>query len=155
MRNGRLQMITQPLNLDSLLATANGDSIPPNVPARTDVGHINLHVANLKEAKKFLHDFLGLAVTARIGRSATFLAAGDYHHHVAVNTWGGKKPAPANSVGLISYRLEVPDAQAVADIKERTRLFRYEARMHGNVVQVRDPNGHWLELDSRLLIKPK
>lgn len=146
MRSGRLQMITRPLDLDSLIATADQRSFSATAPVGTDIGHINLHVADLKEAERFFHEFLGLAVTARIGHSATFLAAGGYHHHVAVNTWSGKKRAPANSVGLISYRLALPNAQVLAELRERARWFGYEARTPGEIVQLRDPNGNWLEL---------
>jgi hypothetical protein len=53
---------SQPLALDSLLATADEDSIPAHAPARIDIGHINLHVANLAEAEEFFRDFLGLEV---------------------------------------------------------------------------------------------
>jgi catechol-2,3-dioxygenase len=64
-----------------------------------------------------------------------------------VNTWAGKTPAPENSIGLISYRLEVPSAEALANVEERARLFGYESQMAGDILQVRDPNGHWLELE--------
>lgn len=146
-RNGELQLITQPLDLDSLLATADEDSIPAHASAQTDIGHINLYVPNLAEAERFFRDFLGLEVTARIGHSATFLAAGGYHHHVAVNMWAGKTPAPQNSVGLISYRLAVPNPKTLANLQERVREFGYKARMADGVFQIRDPNGCWLELE--------
>ena len=145
-RNGRLHMHTQALDFDSLLATTGGDPIPANVPAQTDIGHINLYVADLKEAEKYFHEFLGLDVMARID-NATFLGAGGYHHHVAVNTWAGKTPAPENSVGLISYRFALPNAQALVKPKDRARLFGYESQIAGDILQVRDPNGHWLELE--------
>jgi catechol 2,3-dioxygenase len=146
MRQGRLQNVTRPLDLASLLAAVGGGPIPAGTPMQTDIGHINLHVADLIEAEEFFHNFLGLEVMARVGDSATFLATGGYHHHVAVNTWAGKTPAPQNAVGLISYRLEVPDGQILAELLKRADLFGYEARMDGDILQVRDPNGCWLEL---------
>ena len=146
-RNGELQLIMRLLDLDSLLATADEDSISAHAPARTDIGHINLHVANLAEAEEFFHDFLGLEVTARIERSATFLATGGYHHHIAVNTWGGKMHPPENSVGLISYRLAVPNSETLVNLEARARYFGYEARTADGVLQVRDPNGCWLEVE--------
>jgi catechol 2,3-dioxygenase len=148
MRNGQFQMVTQPLDVGLLLATTNGESIPANVPPQTDIGHLNLHVADLKEAETFFHDFLGLDVMARIGNTATFLAAGGYHHHVAVNTWAGKTPAPKNSVGLISYGLAVPHDQTLAELKERADRFGYETRIADDVLQIRDPNGQWLEMET-------
>ena len=138
----------RPLDLDGLLATADEDSISAQAPARTDIGHINLHVANLAEAERFFRDFLGLEVTAHIDRSATFLATGGYHHHVAVNTWGGKMHPSENSVGLISYRLAVPNSEILADLEDRACLFGYETRTAAaDVLHVRDPNGLWLGLE--------
>ena len=147
-RNGRIVVTgTRPLDFDDLLAAVEGKPVPSFAATGTDIGHINLHVADLAEAEKFFHDFLGFKVTAHIGPNSKFLAAGDYHHHVAINTWAGKTPAPANSVGLISYRLEIPNGETLADLKQRAALFSYEARMTGDVLQVRDPNGQWLELE--------
>ena len=146
MRRGRLQNVTRPLNFDSLLAAVGGGPIPASIPEQTDIGHINLHVADLVAAEEFFHNFLGLEVMARAGDSATFLATGGYHHHVAVNTWAGKTPAPKNALGLISYRLEIPDALILAEVLKRADWFGHEARMDGPILQVRDPNGCWLEL---------
>jgi catechol 2,3-dioxygenase len=113
-----------------------------------DTGHINLHAADLAEAVEFFHEFLGFEVMAHIGRSAIFLSAGAYDHHVAVNNRAGKTPAPANAVGLISYRFQLPNAQALANVKESARWFGHEAQTAGDILQVRYPNGHWLELEA-------
>jgi hypothetical protein len=56
-------------------------------------------------------------------------------------------PVPKDSIGLISYGLAVPHGQTLADLKEHAPLFGYEARMASDILQVRDPNGHWLELE--------
>jgi catechol 2,3-dioxygenase len=148
MREGQLiPTITKPLNIAGLLATADERPTPPTAAPETRMGHINLHVADLAEAEKFYHDFLGLKVMTRIGREAVFLAAGGYHHHIAANTWAGKARPPENSIGLISYRLEVPDAGTLAAVRERARRFGYDVQMAGDILQVRDPNRNWLELE--------
>ena len=62
---------------------------------RVHIGHVHLKVADLERALSFYAGVLGLEVTQRLGDSAAFLAAGDYHHHIAVNTWeslGGFPP---------------------------------------------------------------
>ena len=82
------------------------------------------------------------------GRVAGFLATGDYHHHIAINNWAGKTPAPKNAAGLISYRLTVPEMQVLANLEERAWLLGYEARLANDILQIRDPNGHWLELEA-------
>ena len=52
----------------------------------TRVGHIHLKVADLDRAIAFYSDVLGFEVTQRYGSKAAFLAAGDYHHHIGLNT---------------------------------------------------------------------
>jgi len=147
-RNGLIvPQKNEPLDLDNFLGAAEADPIPAHAAAGTDIGHLNLHVADLAEGERFFSDFLGFEVTAHIGPNGRFLAAGGYHHHVAINTWAGGTPAPENSVGLISYRFEVPDGRVLANLSDRAGLFGYEARMAQDILQVRDPNGHWLEVE--------
>ena len=150
-RNGQVAMTTEPLDFDSLLASTEGQPAPSSVPPQTDLGHIHLHVADLSAAERFYHEFLGLAVTQRSYPGALFLSAGDYHHHLAVNTWAGGQSPPGNSIGLISYRLEVPEAEILYCLRHRAPLAGYEATTQlgetaSELLQIRDPNGHWLEV---------
>jgi catechol 2,3-dioxygenase len=151
-RNGQVAMATERLDLGELLASTEGQSSPPHVPPQTDLGHIHLHVADLVSAERFYHEFLGLAVTQRSYPGALFLSAGGYHHHFAVNTWAGDRPPPASSIGLISYRLQVPEAEILYCLRHRAPLSGYEATPHveedgTEVLKIRDPNGHWLEVE--------
>jgi catechol 2,3-dioxygenase len=147
-RNGLIVLAgNAPLDFDRLLASVDGDAVPAHTAAGTDMGHINLNVPDLAAAEKFYRDFLGFEITARIGPGGRFLATGGYHHNIAINTWAGKTPAPKNAVELISYRLAAPNSETLAKLEERARLFGHEVRMAGDVVQIRDPNGHWLELE--------
>src|SRR6186713_579445 len=80
------------------------------------VGHVHLRVADLDRALAFYRDALGLTVTADgrdCGLNAAFLAAGDYHHHIALNTWsseGGSSPPPGHT-GLDHVAFVYPDAR--------------------------------------------
>src|SRR4051812_24116308 len=69
---------------------------PRPVDPQTRIGHVHLKVADLERAVAFYHDVLGFEVMQRWGRSAAFLSAGGYHHHIGLNTWesqGGPPPA--------------------------------------------------------------
>jgi catechol 2,3-dioxygenase len=150
-REGQIAMTTEPLDFDSLLASTEGQPAPSNVPPQTELGHIHLHVADLTAAERFYYEFLGLAVTQRSYLGALFFSAGAYHHHLAVNTWAGDQSPPGNSIGLISYRLEVPEAEILYCLRHRAPLAGYEATTEigetgSELLQIRDPNGHWLEV---------
>jgi catechol 2,3-dioxygenase len=152
-QNSQIAMVTTPLDLDNFLGTIPDKTATKNPPAQLDLGHIHLHVADLIAAERFYSEFLGLAVTQRSYPGALFFAAGGYHHHVGVNVWAGQGVPAANSVGLISYRLEVPVAEILYCLSHRAPLLGYAAQMdsqeQGNrVLQVRDPNGNWLEVQA-------
>jgi catechol 2,3-dioxygenase len=78
------------------------------------IGHVHLRVADLDRSIAFYRDALGLGVTADgrdVGLDAAFLAAGDYHHHIGLNTWEsqGAPAPPEGSLGLDRYELVLPD----------------------------------------------
>lgn len=108
----QIAMATDPLDINGLLSELNNESREwTDIHPMTDIGHVHLNVADLTEAEAFYHDLLGLDVTQRNYPGALFFSAGGYHHHVGVNIWAGKgaPPPPADSTGLISYALSIPD----------------------------------------------
>jgi catechol 2,3-dioxygenase len=152
-QNGQIAMVTTPLDLDNFLANVRAKKATTGSPPQLDLGHIHLHVKDLAAAERFYSEFLGLVVTQRSYPGALFFAAGGYHHHIGVNVWAGQGVPPANSVGLVSYRIEVPVAEILYCLGHRAPLHRYEAQMElkeqGNrILQVRDPNGNWLEVQA-------
>src|SRR3954467_15838900 len=120
------------------------------------IGHVHLRVADLDRATAFYRDVLGFTVTIygpAFGMQATFLAAGDYHHHIALNTWmsAGGTPPPAGHTGLHHVAIGYPNAQALGCAVQR--LFDHEysidgAEDHAGTVSVylRDPDGNGIEL---------
>ncbi len=101
-RNGQLEMATDPLDVNALLAEADADATPwTGVYPETDVGHVHLHVSDLTRAEAFYSDLLGLDVTQRGYPGALFLSAGGYHHHLGVNVWAGAgaPPPPLEAAG--------------------------------------------------------
>jgi catechol 2,3-dioxygenase len=104
----RIEMATLPLNTSDLLKEST-DKGWKEMPSKTTIGHVHLHVSDLAEALKFYHEILGLNLTATIP-SAAFFAAGKYHHHIAVNTWLGTNilPASPQGIGLNHFSIELP-----------------------------------------------
>ena len=120
------------------------------------VGHVHLKVADLDRAIAFYRDGLGLGVVADgrpAGLDAAFLAAGDYHHHVGLNTWGceGGAPPPDGHTGLYHVAFLYPDRRELARAIQRLREHGYaidHATDHGATVSVylEDPDGNGVEL---------
>src|SRR4029453_4934133 len=110
------------------------------------VGHVHLKVADLDRAIGFYREGLGAGVTADgrpVGLDAAFLAAGDYHHHVGLNTWesAGAPPPPEGALGLDRYELVLPDSMDVDAAAERLGELGDPVRL-GEGVLARDPSGN-------------
>jgi catechol 2,3-dioxygenase len=140
---------------DSRLPTAadlgSVGTVPAEISARADIGHVNLTVSDLERAVRFYRDVIGLHVTQRDEHSA-FLAAGGYHHHVALNRWDPEaKPPPPRTTGLHHFGLRLPDRTALAEVVVRLVRARHAllgATDHGVnlAVYLTDPDGNGLEL---------
>jgi catechol 2,3-dioxygenase len=107
---------------------------------------MHLHVAHLPEATAFYRDVIGLDLVAAIHDSASFLSAGGYHHHVALNTWNGvgAPPPPPDAVGLRYFVVELPDQGEIDRLV--LRLERGGARFQttDQGILVRDPSQNGL-----------
>ena len=144
-QGGRVRMDTLPLDLEALLSEAAA-SPEGAVSAPTRLGHIHLHVRDLAEAERFYREVVGLDVMERFGGSASFLAAGGYHHHLGINTWGtaGALRALEGAQGLRWYRLSLPDGEALAELVARLRAAEVPFATQDGEVSFKDPSGHRL-----------
>lgn len=111
--NGEVAMAVDPLNFEDLLAEGKSQSWN-GLPAGTVMGHIHLHVSELKKTEEFYCKGLGFEVVNRFGNQALFIATGKYHHQIALNTWAGvgAPTPPENSVGLESFTIVLADETA-------------------------------------------
>lgn len=119
----------------------------------TRIGHVHLKVADLDRAIAFYSGVLGFDVQQKYGNQAAFLSAGDYHHHIGLNTWesrGGTPPPPGHS-GLYHTAFLYPDRAALGDAILRLReagISLTGAADHGvsEAVYLDDPDGNGVEL---------
>ena len=125
----------------------------PAIDPRVDIGHVHLKVADLDRALAFYQGVLGFALTQRMGRTAAFLSAGGYHHHIGLNTWesAGGSPPPQGSTGLYHLAIRYPDRPSLADALRRLLAAGIPlegASDHGvsEALYLRDPDGNGVEL---------
>ncbi len=96
------------------------------ISSQVDIGHVHLKVADLERALGFYRDVLGFGVRQRWGDSAAFLAAGDYHHHIGLNTWEslGAPAPPPGTTGLFHLAIRYPQRRDLSDALRRLRGHR-------------------------------
>ena len=117
------------------------------------IGHVHLKVANLERALAFYCGVLGFQLTERYGSQAAFVAAGDYHHHIGLNTWEslGGSPPPPGSTGLYHLAIVYPTRAKLADALRRVLEAHIPldgASDHGvsEALYLRDPDDNGVEL---------
>lgn len=144
--SGEIAMATEPLDLQALLDEAREPW--EGVPGGTVLGHVHLHVARIPAAEQFYREVIGFELTARYGPAASFLSAGGYHHHLAVNTWAGldaPRP-PDDAAGLRESVLVIPGDGEIERVCGRAENAGVTVLRQASSVVVRDPSGNALRL---------
>ncbi len=145
--NGELQMDSLPLDLDDLLAEPEPQQAA-RMPRETRIGHVHLNVSDLAAAEAFYAGLLGFDVTVRGYPGALFVAAGDYHHHVGLNTWAGEgaPQPPHGACGLRWFELVLPSHADVQEITARLEQGGFRPEPEAAGVLVADPAGNGILL---------
>ncbi len=123
------------------------------IDAGVRIGHVHLRVSDLERALDFYCGVLGFQLTQRYGIEAAFIAAGNYHHHIGLNTWGsaGGSAPPPGTTGLFHLAILYPTRGLLADALRRllhAGIPLDGASDHGvsEALYLRDPDNNGLEL---------
>ncbi|TMT85518.1 VOC family protein [Haloterrigena sp. H1] len=134
--DGTVEIGTVPLDLDDVAAESNGIV---TAPPGTTVGHLHLEATSLAAAREFYVETLGLTVQTE-SPSALFLAAGDYHHHLGVNTWNGRSQ-PAGGRGLAWFEVVVSDDETLTMVRQRLEDANVTVTDWDEGIEISDPDG--------------
>lgn len=122
------------------------------INAGVSIGHVHLKTADLQRVYDFYVGILGFNVISR-SDSVLFIAAGNYHHHLAFNIWHSKNgnPPPEEATGLYHVAIKYPTRQALGDALRR--IVNAEWKLQGvndhgthEALYILDPDGNGLEL---------
>ncbi|TFG38854.1 MAG: glyoxalase [Candidatus Aminicenantes bacterium] len=126
---------------------------PGPIDPRVNIGHVHLKVADLERALAFYCGVLGFELTQRYGDGAAFVSAGEYHHHIGLNTWEslGGSPPPPGTTGLYHTAIRYPDRASLADALRRVldagiRLDGASDHGVSEALYLRDPDDNGVEL---------
>ena len=119
--DGRIIGVTEELSAQAIYEL--GKKLDPFIIASgTRMGHVHLSVKNSREASSFYQESLGLEDKFTIPH-ASWIASGDYHHHLAVNEWGGKNLARREKglIGLAYYVVEVENKDFLVNLPSQAQ----------------------------------
>lgn len=142
--NEEVAMTVDPLDFENLLSNAKTEQPWKGLPAGTVMGHIHLHVSDLKKAEEFYTKGLGFEVVNRYGSQALFISTGKYHHHIGLNTWNGvgAPTPPVNSVGLESFTLILPNEETREQIVQKLKEIGTSVTREDEIFITLDPSGN-------------
>lgn len=141
-------MTVDPLDFEDLLKNVVPRNTWTKLPENTIMGHIHLHVSELRRAEEFYVKGLGFNVVNRYGTQALFLSTGKYHHHIGINTWNGVGApiAPENSVGLESFTLIFAHEEAIKEAIDNLQKIGVSVTEENGRRITNDPSGNRIEL---------
>ncbi|MFB6310997.1 MAG: VOC family protein [Salinirussus sp.] len=136
---GEVRLPGEPLDIAPIEAAAPADP-GARIHPDTDIGHVHLEVTDLERSAAFYRDVLGFNHRLRKPR-ALFLAGGEYHHHIALNTRQGRtQPYDPDAQGLVEITFDIPPA-AFDRLQNRVADAGIDAERTDERLQVRDPDG--------------
>ena len=140
--DGRIIGVTEALAAQDIYEL--GERVEPFILAEgTRMGHIPLSVKDSRKSSQFYQKVLGLEDKFSVP-SASWIAAGDYHHHLAVNEWGGKGLAPRKQglPGLAYYVIEVTHKEELLTIAQRAQEVDAPIKwLTSSQLEITDPDG--------------
>ena len=140
--DGRIIGVTEVLVAQDIYEL--GERVEPFILAEgTRMGHIHLSVKDSRKSSQFYQNVLGLEDKFSVP-SASWIAAGDYHHHLAVNEWGGKGLAPRKQglPGLAYYVIEVASKEELLTIAQRAQEVDAPIKWStSSQLEITDPDG--------------
>ena len=126
--DGRIIGVTEELSAQAIYEL--GKELDPfAIASGTSMGHVHLSVKNSREASTFYQDSLGLEDKFTIPH-ASWIASGDYHHHLAVNEWGCKNLVRRKNgmVGLAYYVVEVENKEFLVNLFTQAQDWQEQLR---------------------------
>lgn len=142
--DGRIVGQTVALDAGGILELATEPSPQPyQLPSGTIVGHVHLSVKDAVATSQLYQQVFGFDDKLTFP-SASFVASGTYHHHLAFNQWAGQNldKRQAGQPGLAYLTLTYPTQEALETVHA-------QAQEHGMVIVhyqdksllLEDPNG--------------
>lgn len=138
--DGRIIGTTEAMDVEGLYRLATPLEGPYKMPEGSRMGHVHLSVRKSGVSSGFYQNVLKVQDKFSV-RSASWLASGNYHHHLAVNEWGGQLAARTEGMrGLAYYTVIFEDEQLYQDTIERAKKFAKN-------VEVAEQEASFMDLD--------
>lgn len=139
--DGRIIGKTDPMDAESIYALGKSSDTGYQMPEGSRMGHVHLSVRESKVSSLFYQTVLGVDEKFSMP-SASWLASGDYHHHLAVNEWGGVLRTRTEGMpGLAYYTVLYSTDEQFEATLERAKALHLDVQRTDNTATFVDVNG--------------
>lgn len=139
--DGRIIGTTEAMDAEGLYRLATPLERPYKMPEGSRMGHVHLSVRKSGVSSEFYQNVLQVQDKFSV-RSASWLASGNYHHHLAVNEWGGQLAIRTEGMrGLAYYTVIFEDEQLYRDTIERAKTFAKDVEIGEQETSFTDLDG--------------
>ncbi|MBF0709822.1 MULTISPECIES: VOC family protein [unclassified Gemella] len=145
--DGKIVGVTEELDANSLYA--QGKKIEDyELPVDTKMGHIHLSVRDSKNSSKFYQEIFAMGDKFTIP-SASWLASGNYHHHLAVNEWLGKNLLSRDqaALGLAYFTVIYKDRNDYENLLSRLKNAEVSIDVNEDLLIVTDIDGIQIRME--------
>ena len=148
--DGRIIGTTEVMDAEGLYRLATPLESPYKMPEGSRMGHVHLSVRKSGVSSEFYQNVLQVQDKFSVS-SASWLASGNYHHHLAVNEWGGQNLTTRTEGmrGLAYYTVIFEDEQLYQDTIERAKKFAKNIEIGKQEASFTDLDG----IKTRLVLK--
>ncbi|MCC9700661.1 VOC family protein, partial [Streptococcus agalactiae] len=123
--SGQIIGITERLDIDNLLDSLV--NVPNNykLSEKTRIGHIHLSVKDAKISSKLYQNVFGFDEKFAIP-TASWIASGNYHHHLAFNNWAGPNLSKnqEDRPGIFLLTIAYNDDKLFRDSLKKAQLYQ-------------------------------
>ncbi|TWT16771.1 VOC family protein [Streptococcus sp. sy010] len=139
--NGQIVGDTRPFAEEEIYHLGKSQ-VPYRLPHGTRMGHVHLSVKDSRASRQFYQQLLGVDNKFSLP-SASWLASGHYHHHLAVNEWGGKELKARKTLlpGLAYYTIIYQDMVHFYHSLQQAKRMNLQLELSPQEVIVQDPDG--------------
>lgn len=140
--DGRIVGITEPMDAKGVYALGKKADAAYQMPAGSRMGHVHLSVRESAASSKFYQEVLGIEDKFSVP-AASWMASGDYHHHLAVNEWGGKNLTKREEgmTGLAYYTIYYSDFSHFHEVIKRAQAAGLDLHLSSHKVAFVDVDG--------------
>ena len=140
--DGRIIGTTEAMDAEGLYRLATSLEGPYKMPEGSRMGHVHLSVRKSGISSEFYQNVLQVQDKFSV-HSASWLASGNYHHHLAVNEWGGQNLTTRTEGmrGLAYYTVNFKDEQLYRDTIERAKTFAKDVEIGEQETSFTDLDG--------------